>query len=242
MLFSIRRCWDGNSLPASPLFFPRLQLLEIEKVVQTEASRKRLRVLSHLPLNGEYLLLEVDLEGVLPAEAMAPFAEELAQRQRKRAQRAKREAQQLRREAAAAVSAKAAAGSGLSAAALRAMPLPGAPLAPEDLFEEEAVEEGGPESPPAPHDGVSFARIAALGFAATGPSLSEAAGGDQAPPAAAYPSLGASQPRPALGAWGKPVTTAQARSSAAPVPPQPDPSKKGNKKGTLLFSTSNRRY
>ena len=213
-------------------------------MVQTEAARKRLKVLSHLPLNGEFMLLEVDLEGILPPEAMAPFTEELAQRQRKRAQRAKREAQQLRREAAAALAAKAAAETGLSAAELRAMPRPGAPLAPEDLFEEEAVEEGGAESAPAPQDGVSFARIAALGFAATGPSLSEAAGGDQAPPAAAYPSLGASQPRAAQGAWGRPAaTTVEARSAAPPLP-QPDASKlkKGSKKGTLLFSTSNRRY
>lgn len=58
-------------------------------MAQDEASRRRLRVLSHLPLTGAFKLCEVDLSQHLPPEALAPFVEELAQRERRRAQRAK---------------------------------------------------------------------------------------------------------------------------------------------------------
>ena len=43
------------------------------------------------------LLIAPCLAGLLPAEALAPFADELAQRERKRAQRAKQEARRIRR-------------------------------------------------------------------------------------------------------------------------------------------------
>ena len=87
------------------------------------------------------LLIAPCLAGLLPAEALAPFADELAQRERKRAQRAKQEARRIRQERAAdAAAAAAAANSGLSAAELRAMPLPSASLAPAGV-DREAVED-----------------------------------------------------------------------------------------------------
>lgn len=165
---------------------------------------------------------------LLPAEALAPFVDELAQREKRRVQRAKQEARRLRQErAAAAAAAAAAANTGLSAAELRAMPLPAASLLPtgmEQQAEEDAAvaataagEGAGAfdEPPPAPpQPGVSFARIARDGFAATGPSLSSQAE-EPAPgpagPAAAMPSAprgvwGAPKPAaggpPAAGAWG----------------------------------------
>lgn len=54
---------------------------------QTDISRKRLRALSHLPLTGTFLLAEVALAPLLPPEALAPFAEELAARDKRRKRR-----------------------------------------------------------------------------------------------------------------------------------------------------------
>lgn len=39
------------------------QVLEVEDVVQDEASRRRMRVLAHLPLTATFRLCEVDLAG-----------------------------------------------------------------------------------------------------------------------------------------------------------------------------------
>ncbi|PSC71813.1 RING finger 10 [Micractinium conductrix] len=107
------------------------KVLEVEDVVQDEASRRRMRTLAHLPLTATFKLCEVDVSGLLPPEAVAPFEEELAAREKKRAQRAKAEVRRVRQErAAAAAAAAAAANSGLSAAELRSMPLPSASLQP----------------------------------------------------------------------------------------------------------------
>lgn len=198
----------------------------MEDLTQDEASRRRLRVLGHLPLTGAFKLCEVDLAPLLPPEALAPFADELAQRERKRVQRSKQEARRAAREAAAAAAAEAAAArAGPSEQELRAMPLPSASRLPEgwaagpEAFEAEFASLGS--SPPAaaapaapPQQGISFARMTRMGFAATGPSLpgtGSPGGGAANPPlpsSSAGPAPGASPgaAEPAgpvlLGAWG----------------------------------------
>lgn len=158
-------------------------------------------------------------------EALAPFADELAQREKRRVQRAKQEARRLRQErAAAAAAAAAAANTGLSAAELRAMPLPAASLLPAAMgrqAEEDAAVaaaaagegEGAPDEPPPtpPQPGVSFARIARDGFAATGPSLSS-----QADDVASSPvGLAAATPPAPRGVWGAPKPAASPAAAGA---------------------------
>ncbi|GAB4820330.1 hypothetical protein N2152v2_007376 [Parachlorella kessleri] len=174
------------------------KVVEVEGMTMDESTRRRLKVLGHLPLTGAFKLCEVDLAPLLPPEALAPFADELAQRERKRTQRVKQEARQAAKEAAAAAAAAAAANRGFSHEDLRAMPLPSASRLPEGWDpagdpseylgattasadapgrEEDPLGPAGAvlgaSPPPAapPQQGVSFARITRMGFAATGPSL-----------------------------------------------------------------------
>lgn len=176
------------------------RVLELEGVEQNEASRKRLKGVTHLPLGASYRICEIDLSEVLPPEALAPFEAELVQRAKRRVQQARQEARRSQRDAAkaaSAASAAAAASAGPSAAELAAMPRLGAasqraitdpmpvPLAPppsfpvDDLTNEELafIDEGASPSSSLQDgaSGVSFARIARMGFAATGPALGEGA-------------------------------------------------------------------
>ncbi len=51
------------SSPSSLSSLPAPQVLEVEDVIQDEASRRRMRVLAHLPLTATFKLCEVDLSG-----------------------------------------------------------------------------------------------------------------------------------------------------------------------------------
>jgi hypothetical protein len=208
------------------------RVLELEAAAQDEGVRRRLRALAHLPLCARFALAEVDLAPLLPPAALAPFAEELAARAARRAGRARKAAAAARREAAAEAAARrAAARTGISAAELRAMPLPGeaAPAASPVAADEDEDDDGFEAydaaalgtSPGAL--GVSFAAIARDGFGATGPAL----GGPEAAPGGAA----------LLGAWG-------AR-PAAPAPPPPGDAggtPRRSKKGLVLLSSTQRRY
>ncbi|EFJ45410.1 hypothetical protein VOLCADRAFT_105963 [Volvox carteri f. nagariensis] len=97
------------------------RLLELEDVVQAEATRRRWRFLSHLPLAGAFKLCEVAMTDLLPQEALAPFADELAAREKRRRRQRADERRQAAAEAAAAARA-AAARLGPSAEELQAMP------------------------------------------------------------------------------------------------------------------------
>jgi hypothetical protein len=96
--------------------------IEMEDATQTDITRKRWKFLAHLPLYGGFRLVECALPAdVLPPEALAPFAEELAARDKRRKRResaARREAAREAAEAAAAEAAK----RGPSVSELRAMP------------------------------------------------------------------------------------------------------------------------
>ena len=75
------------------------RLLEAEQAcIADEASRRRLATFDHLPTGSQLQLLELDLAPLLPPEALAPFAEELAARERRRRDRAKAEERRRRKE------------------------------------------------------------------------------------------------------------------------------------------------
>lgn len=250
-----------SAYPACP---PTLsaRVLEVEDVAQDEASRRRMRVLAHLPLTATFQLCEVDLSGLLPPGALVPFADELAQREKKRAQRAKQEARRLKQErAAAAAAAAAAANTGLTAAELRAMPLPSASLLPASLDREAAEEasaageaggagdEAASAQPAQPQAGVSYAALARDGFAATGPSLSTQPASPAVPGPAPTAPKGAWAPKPAapaVPAWG--ATSGTATHDAGTAAEQlgglhiSSGGGKGGKKKLVLFGGSQRKY
>lgn len=221
------------------------QILEVEDMVQTEATRKRMKHLAHLPLSGAFKLAEVDLTPLLPSEALAPFAEEISGRQKRRDRRAEQEARVAQREAAAAADAAAAAAiKGLTAQELKAMPKPSNPaaaLAAAGLSEEDALDAAiaqslglsgspdengdfhgaGPDGAALPPEaGVSFANIAKMGFAATGPKLSPGAP-EMGRANAQHGSPGADVGGPPAPGWGpqlpgsKPAATSQGNSASA---------------------------
>jgi hypothetical protein len=74
---------DYEALPSNL----EAQVVELESVTQTDATRKRYRYLSHLPLTATFQLCEVDLSDMLPTEAFSPFAEEIRSRQLRRKHR-----------------------------------------------------------------------------------------------------------------------------------------------------------
>ncbi|CAI8613486.1 unnamed protein product [Vicia faba] len=67
------------------------RILQLETVTQSEAMRRRYRFLSHFPLTTTFQLCEVDLSEMLPAEALAPFLDEIKNRANQRKQLAKKE-------------------------------------------------------------------------------------------------------------------------------------------------------
>jgi hypothetical protein len=265
----------------------------LEQLVQSEVTRKRTKYLGHLPATASFTLAEVDLSDVLPSEALEPFAEELQQRQKRRQNRAQQEAKQHKQELAEAA-ARAAAAKGPSRAELKAMPrLPAniGQLSEEDALEAAIAKSlglvGSPEDPilgaaspsgdssalwesyepvseNVPETGVSFANIARMGFAATGPSLGPGpSGSGSSPPhtsqaawgSKASASVPVSMPNNAVGplptsAWGGKTGTLANQISAAQIKPaEPSsPSVQGGKKGKkggkqmVLLNSSQRRY
>ena len=93
-------------------------VVEVEKLTQSEETRRRLKFLGHIPLTAEFQLVEVDLSGIVPAEALVPFVEELTARHKRRQRKAKSQAREAakdaRRKAAEARSQQARPGSTVS--------------------------------------------------------------------------------------------------------------------------------
>jgi hypothetical protein len=93
---------DYEALPSNL----EAQVVELESVTQTDATRKRYRYLSHLPLTATFQLCEVDLSDMLPSEAFSPFAEEIRSRQLRRQHRMQQEREEkAKQERMAAVAA-----------------------------------------------------------------------------------------------------------------------------------------
>lgn len=114
-----------GSYGACPPLLRGAPVLEVEDVVQGDATRRRWRFLGHLPLTGEFKLVEIQMAGMVPPEALAPFADELAARDKRRRKAKAGERRQAAAEAAAAARA-AAARIGPSSEELLAMPALGA--------------------------------------------------------------------------------------------------------------------
>jgi hypothetical protein len=239
-------------------------LLEVDDYVQCDLIRRRMKVLSHLPLNGSFKLCEVSLSELLPPESLEPFAEEMRQRQRRRSHRTKQEARQQQREAVAAAAAEAAAlHTGLTSEELRAMPLPSASrgLLAEDAYEypieddsaDGSFGESAFSSFSAPRDAPSFARITQLGFAATGPALGTSGDAAAQSSAEAFPALGMGPAVAPSGAWaarrGGAATSSLAQQLSAMQMAGQDNAgdaggggKKAGSKGKVLLTTTKRRY
>jgi len=183
--------------------------------------------LDHLPRAGALHWCSLDNLGGLGAsqEALNAHAGELASRERRWRAAAAKAARAAAAEAAAdaaaaaAAAASAAAAAGPSAAELAAMPRLAAAVVGEGAGADDS-DPPPPPPPPPPAAGVSFARIAREGFAATGPALSASPG--------AFPALGAGTPPAGAGARGPPPAAgpsppgswaAAARSPAPPPPP-----------------------
>ncbi|GMH25686.1 hypothetical protein Nepgr_027529 [Nepenthes gracilis] len=67
------------------------KILQFETVTQSEATRKRYRFLSHLPLTATFQLCEIDLRENLPSDALSPFMDEIKRRGKQRKRLAKKE-------------------------------------------------------------------------------------------------------------------------------------------------------
>jgi hypothetical protein len=225
--------------------------LEVEELIQNDAVRKRLKMLSNLPTSGIFRLCEIDTTGVLPPDAVARFDGELTQRARRRALTARRDAQRRQREEAAALLTVEDRQVGPSAAELAAMPLlrDGMRKTSEPVYvpcaaniDSEVVSYSDTNqfaTPQSSGEPTSFAHITRMGFAATGPTL-----GNGSPQALGHSPTG----RPAWGAWGsgqQPSTKSQ--KAADTTIPQREAAigtvvKKGKQKKLLLLSSSQRRY
>lgn len=152
---------DYESLPSSI----EADVVELEAVAQTEATRKRYRYLSHLPLTANFQLCEVDLSEMVPSEAFTPFLEEIRtrqQRRRRRLQLEKSEKAKEERLAAAAMASRPKAPSPADYAAYLVS------LQTEEVFQTDDVVVG--ESPlvvaSSPSERrVLFSNVAKMGFA-----------------------------------------------------------------------------
>ncbi|KAK9803799.1 hypothetical protein WJX73_000160 [Symbiochloris irregularis] len=240
-------------------------ILSMETITQTETTRRRFKSLAHLPLTGTFALAEIDLASSVPPEALAPFAKELAARQRRHERQEAQQAERSRQEAAYEAS-LVTASAAPSAAQLRAMPRPGAPqdrgldsAELEAALEASLISNQPPvlsSSPSLPQEGVSFANMTKMGYAASGPSLPQGPGLNPgaAPSGRAMPAAGPSpsQAPPVQGWWGAAAANKKTQGAAAPA--QPDqvpleqdllptqPAGKKGKRQMVVLGSMQRRY
>jgi hypothetical protein len=215
-----------------------------ERGVVSDATRRRLRFLGHLPLRAPFALAELSLEELqLPAAALAAHAPDAALRARRRAAAERADAAASARaqraaEAQQAAHAAAAATLRAQAASFLSERLQDAAMPP--LRSADADVPIG-ASPPAQPGGVSFARVADLGYAsglnAPGLMLASSPPGGAAWPAASAPAPVEPGPRPTWGPRAAVPAVPEAAGENGGVP-----AKKGKAKATLLMSTSQRRY
>lgn len=142
----------------------RGQVVEVEELIQTEDTKRRIKVLSHVPMNASIKICELDITTIVPEDIVAMFANELQQKNDRRLQLAKRKAQKLKQEERAASAARPIEIKPPTAEEMAAMPRLGSSYSDDD----DRSSVGTPIS-----SSMSFARIAKLGFAATGPALGE---------------------------------------------------------------------
>lgn len=186
--------------------------------------RRRWKFLGHLPLNGTFRLAEVQLlDPALTADQLAPFADELAGREKRRKRRADAAKRESKREAAAAAAAQKAK-QGPTAAELRAMPRLGSTQGPagagdgvdigldfaglsveqlDEALAAQAMHDSALSGAASPSTGgVSFAKMTKLGFAASGPALGTNASPGGLSDEGLGPAAAAAAPAALRGAWG----------------------------------------
>ncbi|BFI29806.1 hypothetical protein MPTK2_3g06120 [Marchantia polymorpha subsp. ruderalis] len=145
------------------------EIVELETVTQTEATRKRYRYLSHLPLTAVFQLCEVDLSDCLPSISLSPFVEELRNRDMRRRRIIKQEMEQKEleeRSAAAEVAARYAPPSPADFAAVLTALEVDEGFTSADFEDSLANSPVTSCSPPEYEDRRLFSRVAKLGFAA----------------------------------------------------------------------------
>lgn len=209
-------------------------ILDVDPFEQTEETRKRMRPFSHVPVRASITTCEVDLHGVLPKAILNTFEQELSKRRSKREALARQKARKLRFEEKKDKELKTGEIAILDLKTLHMPPLgsDGGSDAPDTLgnvFPKEDLIEQSTSS------GVSFAKIAELGFAALGPSLT-----DGKPPFSPAKNQSLSDP-----VWGPKSASTSANTEMHGALPSVHPAPSGRKKGSkqrLLFSTSNRQY
>ena len=238
-----------------PQTLANVPVIHVEHVTQSEATRQRLRHLAHWPLATPFALAEVDLSHIVSAQAWAETAQERKQRASKRAAAAAA----AKREAAAAKAAEEARVAVIAIARaaaapprpdeLSAMPRLGASDAGAGAEEAAAATLASP--PPSRPAGMSFARVADMGYASglNSPVVGRSPAATPSPVTpgsrpvwvakAASSSQGggssSSPPAASLGWFGGPAS-----SDGQQAPSSSGGGKKG--KGQLLFSTTQRRY
>ncbi|WPT16829.1 RING finger protein 10 [Picochlorum sp. SENEW3] len=202
-------------------------VLEVERYTQTEQMQKRLRVFSHIPVSATFYLCEVDLSDIIPADIMVEFQDELLKRKEKRIlaekQRARLEKRDRRKKTVES-----------ERLPFRIEDMPRLTGGSDDDDQAHHIF-GDDTNTDAGQPGINYAKIAELGFAATGPSLGGS--GEEMP--STSPPLGHAP------AWVS-ISSGASTERLQTDPPLPEISKPGSrkKKGTkqLLFSTSQRQY
>lgn len=211
--------WKGGyqDLPATI----QARVVEVERLNQTEFMQKRLKLFSHIPISATFYLCEVDLSDIIPTDIMVEFEEELLKRKEKRVlaekQRVRIEKRERRRKNVET-----------ERLPFRIEDMPRLTGGSDDDDQAQGICDSEDDVTPS---GVNYAKIAELGFAATGPSL----GGDAEMPSSSPPFVHAA-------AWVSNASTE--RRQPDPLLPEIKPSSARKKKGTkqLLFSTSQRQY
>lgn len=185
------------------------RIVDVERFEQTEETKRRMRPFGHIPVRANITLCELDLSHVLPKEVLDTFDQELTKRRARRESLAKQKARALRLERRAEQDIK-------NSAVVDFSQMPPLVDTQDDEPIDLCVEDQG---------GVSFAKIAELGFAALGPTLT---GGE---PSSSPPSISTQSPPESV--WAS-----KNRKNASS---EPSGKKKGSKQ-ILLFSTSKRQY
>lgn len=204
-------------------------IVELLSVTQTAATRRRYRMLSHVPLGATFRMAEVDLSEVVPPEVSEAFRDELTQRAQRRAARARSEETRARQEAARDRAALAAT-MGPSAAELQAMPRPGRQQTQLETDEEmlaaaladsAAIGSGG-ERGASPIESISFSCMARMGYAATGPVLGSSPSTGRSPGGGGWAEGGRSGggPLPASKPWGPGMGARDCPVEELPLPAQ----------------------
>lgn len=222
---------------------PRIsgEILELETIIQSEATRKRYRYLSHFSLTTTFQLCEIQLNGILPPASLAPFMDEIKKREKQRKHLVKKERDEKAHTDAVHCA---------EVAALREMlnPTNQRYLSNTDtifsLDEFEALGSGSAPStsPPVNSERKLFSNVTRLGYAAAHDSPSLRAE-DSASSSRCMDASGSQGARTAATPSFANILSSKKNEESAGMPNSNGVSRKGKKPNKILLSTSGgRRY